>query len=83
MPLVLSIVRKAMRKKAKLQEIEKLCAEQELIKQDIISATIMDDEGMGATENVLYKMEERLRQIDLELKKLIKPSFFKRLFSFS
>ena len=65
-----------MRKKVKFQEIEKLYVEQKLIKQDIFSATTMDDEGMGATEDVLYKMEERLKQIDLELKELTKPSFF-------
>jgi len=66
--------------KAKLQRIKELRAERELIKQDIVSMTIMDDEGMGGGDDVLCKMEEKLKQIDLELEELTKPSFFRRFF---
>lgn len=58
----------------KLLRIQELRAERESLKQDIFSAATMDDEGMGGGEEARDEMEQRLKQIDLELEKLMKDS---------
>lgn len=57
---------------SKLLRIGKLCLERESLVQELRSAAVMDDEGMGGGEESVREKEERLRQIDLELKKLTK-----------
>ena len=56
---------------SKALRIRKLRTERELLKQDILSAAVMDDEGMSGGEEILHAMEVKLQQIDLELKELM------------
>jgi len=53
----------------KLLRIQNLHVEREMLKQDILSAAVMDDEGMNENENILHTMEIKLAQINLELER--------------
>ena len=50
--------------------IQELRKEFKQLEGDILSAAIMDDEGMGEGDEGLRAMEEKLNQIRRELKKL-------------
>ena len=57
-------------KKDSSSRIQELRKEFKQLEGDILSAAIMDDEGMGEGEEGLRAMEEKLNQIRRELKKL-------------
>jgi len=57
-------------KKDSSSRIQELRKEFKQLEGDILSAAIMDDEGMGEGDEGLYAMEKRLNQIRRELKKL-------------
>ena len=52
------------------QLIQRLQEERDELQGEVNRACVMDDEGMGGEEKIIYVMEKRLAQIDLELKKL-------------
>ncbi len=57
-------------KKDSSSRIQELRKELKQLEGDILSAAIMDDEGMDEGDEGLYAMEKRLNQIRRELKKL-------------